>query len=201
MCNNEPITNRSTFTELCPGQGGSIMDETKILFPIGPGPTTQLRHRARIVIGGEDLEEICSIQNTSTEGCEHGIVTRNIPHVTNIFPIYEEKTNIVLNNTVILNYLVDSGKSFNISGFNVSGDLPAKYKLIIQDDLLNSQTYFTYRTNAGNLNGIFNLTTSIGSIPEGYRIKIIGNLISSYNGSPPAANYEATLLGFETTNI
>lgn len=201
MCNNEPITNRSTFTELCPGQGGSIMDETKILFPIGPGPTTQQRHRARIVIGGENLEEISSVTNTKPEGCEYGIVTRNIPYSTNILPIYEEKTNIVLSNTIILNYLVDTGKTFNISGFNVSGDLPAKYKLVIQDDSLNNKTYFTYRTNAGNLNGMFNLTVPIGEIPEGYRIKIIGNLISAYNGSPPAANYEATLLGFETTNI
>lgn len=201
MCNNDPITNRSTFTELFPGQGGSIMDETKILFPIGPGPTTQLRHRARIVIGGEDLEELSSVQKTLPEGCEYGLVTRNIPYTTNIFPVYQEKTNIVLNNTVILTYTVDAGKSFNIAGFNVSGDLPAKYKLVIQDDSLVNSVYFTYRTNAANLNGIFNLTTPIGSIPEGYTIKIIGNLISAYNGSPPAANYEATLLGFETTNV
>jgi hypothetical protein len=199
MCGNDPIQNRSTFTELNPGSGGSIMDETKITFPIGPGPTTELRHRARIVIGGENLEELATVTDTAPEGCEHALVTRNIPFSNNILPIFNDLTNVVLNNTTILTYTVTTGKTFNLTGFHVSGDLPARYKLTIQD-YSNTQTYFTHRTNASNLNGIVNFNIPIGNILEGYTIRIVGTLISSYNGSPPSANYEATLLGFETTD-
>lgn len=199
MCGNDPIQNRSTFTELNPGSGGSVMDETKITYPIGPGPTTQLRHRARIVIGGENLEELTAVTDVAPEGCEYGLVTRNIPFSNNILPIFDDLTNSVLNNSTILSYTVTTGKTFNLTGFHVSGDLPARYKLTIQD-YSSTKTYFTYRTNASNLNGIVNFNTPIGNILEGYVIRIVGTLISSYNGSPPAANYEATLLGFETTD-
>lgn len=200
MCGNDPIQNRSTFTELNLGSGGSIMDETKINFPIGPGPTTQLRHRARIVIGGENLDELATVAQENPEGCEYGLVTRNIPYVNNILPIFSSITNVVLNNTTILTYTVTTDKTFNLTGFHISGDLPARYKLTIQD-YSQTNTYFTYRTNASNLNGIVNFNTPIGGILEGYVIRIVGNLISAYNGSPPSANYEATLLGFETTDI
>jgi len=200
MCGNEPIQNRSTFTELNAGSGGSIMDETKILFPVGPGPTTQLRHRARIVIGGEEVDELATVKDTNPDGCEFGLVTRNIPFSNNIMPLFNGITNVVLNNTVIITYTVPLNKSFSLTGFHISGDLPARYKLVLTDGAI-TDTLFTYRTNASNLNGIVHLSVPIGGFAEGMQIKIIGNLISSFNGSPPAANYEATILGFETSLI
>ena len=200
MCGNEPIQNRSTFTELNAGSGGSIMDETKILFPVGPGPTTQLRHRARIVIGGEEVDELATVKDTTPDGCEFGLVTRNIPFSNNIMPLFNGITNVVLNNTVIITYTVPLNKSFSLTGFHISGDLPARYKLVLTDGVI-TDTLFTYRTNASNLNGIVHLSVPIGGFAEGMQIKIIGNLISSFNGSPPAANYEATILGFETSLI
>jgi len=198
MCENDTIENRSTFTELNSGSGGSIMDETKIIYPIGPG-STELRHRARIVIGGENLEQLASITDQNPEGCEYALITRAIPYVNNIYPIFNSVSDVVLNNTNILTYTVTTGKTFNLTGFSVSGDLPVRYKLTIQDYSL-EKTYFTYRTNASNLNGMVNFNIPIGNILEGYVVRIIGTLISAYNGSPPAANYEATILGFETAD-
>ena len=201
MCNNTPLTTKSTFTELNLGSGGSIMDETKIDFPIGPGPTTELRHRARTVLAGENPEDITSVINDHAQGCEYALVTRNIPYVSNLNPIYGSITNVIINQTVVVSYVVPSDTIFNFTGFNVSGDLPALFQVKSYDLASSPTTIFSIRTNPSNLNHNIQLTVPALRLPAGYQLKIIGTLLSSYGGNPPAANYEATLLGFENSTI
>lgn len=201
MCNNTPLTTKSTFTELNPGSGGSIMDETKVDFPIGPGPITQLRHRARTVLAGEAPEDISVVTNSHVQGCEYALAVRNIPYVSNLLPVFGNVTNTVINNTTITSYTVPINTVFNFTGFNASGDLPALYQIISYDLSLAPSTLLSVRTNATNLNHNIQFSVPILRLAAGYQIKIIGSLLSSFGGSPPAANYEATLLGFENSTI
>ena len=201
MCNNTPLPTKSTFTELNLGSGGSIMDETKIDFPIGPGPTTQLRHRARTVIAGENPEDITTVTNTNIQGCEYGLVTRNIPYVSNLNPVFSSITNVIINSTTLVSYVVPADNIFNFTGFNVSGDLPALYQVITYDLAISPSTILSVRTNPSNLNHNIQFTTPILQLPAGYQIKIVCSLLSSFGGNPPAANYEGTLLGFKNSTI
>ena len=201
MCNNTPLIDKSTFTELNSGSGGSIMDETKVDFPIGPGPTTQLRHRARTVLAGENPEDISVVINDHAQGCEYGLVTRSIPYVSNLIPVFDKLTNVVISQTAVVSYIVPSDKIFNFTGFNVSGDLPAVYQIVSYDLVDSPTTLFSVRTNAANLNHNIQFTIPVLRLTAGYKLKVISSLISSYGGNPPAANYEATLLGFENSTM
>lgn len=201
MCNNTPLIDKSTFTELNLGSGGSIMDESKIDFPIGPGPTTQLRHRARTVLAGENPDDITSVINDHGQGCEYGLVTRNIPYVSNLTPVFGSITNVVINASVLVSYVVPSDTIFNFTGFNVSGDLPALYQVISYDLSSTPTTLFSVRTNASNLNHNIQFTIPVLKLTTGYQLKIICTLLSSFGGNPPAANYEGTMLGFENSTV
>jgi len=201
MCNNIPITAKSTFTELNLGSGGSIMDETKVDFPIGPGPITELRHRARTVIAGEDAEDIASVINDHAEGCEYGITTRNIPYVSNLIPIFSSITNVIINSTTLVSYIVPVDSVFNFNGFSVSGDLPAIYQVKYYNLSLTETTLLSVRTNASNLNHNIQFPIPILKLPSGYQIKITCSLLSTFGGNPPAANYEGTLLGYKNSTV
>jgi hypothetical protein len=177
------------------------MDETKVDFPIGPGPITQLRHRARTVLAGENPEDITTVTNAQVQGCEYGLVTRNIPYVSNLTPIFNSITNVIINQTVLVSYIVPSNAIFNFTGFNVSGDLPALYQVISYDLASSPTKLFSVRTNASNLNHNIQFTVPVLRLPQGYQLKITCSLLSTYGGNPPAANYEATMLGFENSTI
>ena len=201
MCNNTPLVDKSTFTELNLGSGGSIMDETKVDFPIGPGPITQLRHRARTVLAGENPEDITSVINDHVEGCEYGLVTRNIPYVSNLTPVFGSITNLIINSTVLVSYTVPTNNIFNLTGFNVSGDLPALYQVISYDLSSAPTTLFSVRTNPSNLNHNIQFTIPVLRLAAGYQLKIICSLLSTFGGNPPAANYEGTILGYKNSTI
>lgn len=61
-----------TYTELNPGTGGDIMDETAVNYGIAP----LTRKRPRVVITGEGLDDIVDTTNLTPTGLERGLVTK-----------------------------------------------------------------------------------------------------------------------------
>lgn len=119
------------FTELNPGTGGSVMDESGIVYAI-PGEPTD-RRRSRIILSGENLNDITEIKNTQLMGNEYGLVTRNIPFCpTDSEVIYDTAINVAANNlTVVATYTVPGGDTFYFRGFAATGDVPAIYRIYV----------------------------------------------------------------------
>lgn len=60
------------YTELNPGIGGDIMDETAVTYGVAP----LTRKRPRVVITGEGLDDIVDTTNLTPTGLERGLVTK-----------------------------------------------------------------------------------------------------------------------------
>lgn len=135
-----PITK---FTELNEGIGGSIMDETGIVYSI-PGEPTD-RRRARICLAGQNLDDLSQVINNSVSGNEYGLVVRNIPDCPSGTNIFFDTVNSVNSNnlTVVSTYTVPNGQSFFLTGFAGTGDLPAIFRIYVD-----GSPYFALRTTA-----------------------------------------------------
>lgn len=60
------------YTELNPGIGGDIMDETAVTYGVAP----LTRKRPRVVITGEGLDDIVDTTDVTPTGLERGLVTK-----------------------------------------------------------------------------------------------------------------------------
>jgi len=179
-----PITK---FTELNEGVGGSIMDETGIVYST-PGEPTD-RRRARICLAGQNLDDLSQIVNTSITGNEYGLVVRNIPDCpsgTNVF--FDTVNSVTANNlTVVATYTVPSSKTFFFTGFAGTGDLPAIFRIYV-----NGSPFFALRTTAASPNANMTFSTPALKIAQ----NAIATLQVIHYTTGITGDFEGSIAGF-----
>ena len=191
----------NNFTQLNVGEQGSIMDETAVdygdLAPIAnPYPlvsgTPVYRRRSRIVLAGQNLYEICNVGNTNVTGNEYGLIVKPINRVYgNPINEFDQVTSVSPESlTTIVSYTVPSSTIFSFQGMKVSGDLPAKYTLLVE-----SVEYYTLRTTSANLDGIIYFNTPVFEVESGDSVFI---KVFYYNNNVITSDFEATIIGFNT---
>lgn len=137
------------FTQLNPGLGGDIMDETVVVYPSEP---TQ-RKRARVVISGDDdAGELAAVMNSQPDTDDYGLVVRPIQYKKS-YPgntlISHGSVSLVPSDilTTIVSYTVPSDKQMYLSGFGATGNVDARYSLC-----LDNQEIRAARTSVAFLN-------------------------------------------------
>jgi hypothetical protein len=175
------------YTELNVGAGGSVMDETGIVYSV-PGEPAD-RRRARIIITGEGIDDISQIKNVPITGDEYGFVVRNIPDSPSGSMVVYDTVSSVSNNTltVVATYTVPSGQNFFFRGFTATGDLPAIFRIYVD-----GSAKFVLRTTAASPNA--NMTFSVAPL------KIAGNSILTlqviHYTSSITGDFEGSIMGF-----
>jgi hypothetical protein len=179
-----PITK---FTELNEGIGGSIMDETGIVYAI-PGEPTD-RRRARICLAGQNIDDLSEIKNTSVVGNEYGLIVRNIPDCpSGTDVIFDTVSSVNSNNlTVVATYTVPSAKSFYLTGFAGTGDLPAIFRIYVD-----GSPSFALRTTAACPNANMNFAVPALKVAAG---SIVTLQVIHYT-SGITGDFEGSILGF-----
>lgn len=116
------------YTELNPGVGGDVMDETEVTYL--SSPTT--RKRPRVVITGEGIDDIVPTPTTPPVGDEPGLVTRPIHSPYPGDPIGSMGSVTLVpsdSETTITSYTIPSGKTFYFLGFIGQGDIHGIFRL------------------------------------------------------------------------
>lgn len=192
----------NNFTQLNIGEQGSIMDETAVdygdLAPVtNPYPLASgspvYRRRSRIVLAGQGLYDICNVSNVNINGSEYGVAVKPIIRAYDS-PInyFDEVTGVSPNTpTTVVTYTVPSSKIFSFQGFKVSGDLNAKFTLLVDG----TDTY-TMRTTIANLDGIMYFNTPIFELNAGSYVTIE---VIYYNNNVITCDFEGTIIGFNTS--
>ena len=177
------------FTELNPGEGGSIMDETGIVYSILGEPVD--RRRSRIILSGENIDDISQIINTQVTGNEYGLVTRNIIACPAGSIVVYDTVSLVAADllTVVATYTVPSLSTFYFRGFAGTGDLPAIYRIYV-DGL----PQFVLRTTASspNANMVFDSSPLKVDGDSIITLEVI-HYTTGING-----DFEGSILGFTT---
>lgn len=177
------------FTELNPGEGGSIMDETGIVYSISGEPTD--RRRSRIILAGENIDDITQIKNNQITGDEYGIITRNIPACPSGSIVVYDTVSLVVADllTVVATYTVPAINTFYFIGFSGTGDLPAVYRIYID-----GMPQFSLRTTASspNVNMIFDSPPFKVDANAIITLEVI-HYTTGING-----DFEGSILGFIT---
>lgn len=205
-----PITARP-YTELNPGEGGSVMDETLVniqdpntQYPDQYPEVANYRHRQRTVVAGSTSNRVADVIGISGTYNDFGLVTRNIPYGSSVyledfshFPS-GRITTVIPNDTTIVSYTVPINFKFYFSGYTSSGDLPALYHMEITDLSLGVTQYFWNRTNPTNLNVNVEYKNIPLILPEGYTLRLKCKLLNPafYGTTPPSADYEGVILGY-----
>ena len=173
------------FTELNPGSGGSIMDETGVTYPTAP----TVRRRTRIVLAGDGLNELVQVKNTDLNGDEYGLIVRSLPTCpTNSILSYNQDAAVSDNTeTTLTSYTVPAGTTFYFTGVVAQGDLPARFRIYIDSNI-----QLSYRTVSSNpaFQQTFSLppfTAAAGSV---IYLKVT-HFISGVSG-----DFEGTILGY-----
>ncbi len=191
----------NNFTQLNVGEQGSIMDETAVdygdiapianPYPLASGSPVY-RRRSRIVLAGQGTSEICNVTNSNLAGYEYGITVKPIARAyANPINYFDEATGVSPNTpTTVATYTVPSSTIFSFQGFKVSGDLNAKFTLIVDG----SDTY-TIRTTNANLDGLMYFNTPIFELNSGSFITI---QVVYYNNNVVTCDFEGTIIGFNT---
>ena len=193
------------YTELNCGVGGSIMDEFGIDYgdvtplpdscaPVPPG-TTVLRRRAKVVLAGSDINEISSVKDGNQVGNEYALIIKQVERAYDS-PInyFSSVSGIAADSgsgafTTVASYTVPVGKTFVLHGFNVSGDVNAKYKLTVDN-----VTYFLTRTSATNLSSLTQFNRPPLEAGASSIVKV--EVIYYSNIAGISANFEATIMGY-----
>lgn len=173
------------FTELNPGSGGSIMDETGVTY----GTSPVLRRRTRLVLAGEGIDEICQVKNTNLDGTEYGLVVRSLPAIP-ANPILQFDTNNAVNDNVetsLVSYTVPSGVDFYFTGLSAQGDVPAVLRVYVD-----GACKLSFRTTASSpsLTQTFNLPPFSASAASVVSLKVT-HFVSGVTGE-----FEGTILGY-----
>ena len=192
----------NNFTQLNVGEQGSIMDETAVdygdvapipnPYPLASGSPVY-RRRSRIVLAGQGAYEICNVNNTNLNGDEYGVAVRPIIRsYANPINEFDQATGVTPETpTTVVSYTVPSSTIFSFQGIKVSGDLPAKFTLLV-----NSSEYYTLRTTSANLDGIIYFNTPVFEVATGDTILIE---VFYYNNNVVTCDFEATIIGFNTS--
>ena len=173
------------FTELNPGSGGSIMDETGVAY----GSSPVLRRRSRLIIAGEGIDEICQVKNTNLDGTEYGLVVRSLPSCPQNLVLEYDTDNAITDNseTVLVSYTVPSGTSFYFTGLVCHGDVPAVVRVYIDGN-----RQMSFRTVSSNPSVAQNFSTPPFIAPTGAVVTIkVTHYISGVTGE-----FEGTILGY-----
>lgn len=173
------------YTILNPGAGGDVMDETRVTYP--SAPTT--RKRPRVVVTGENIDEIIPALNTNPDGTEYGLTTRPI------VPNYPGDQVVSFNiatlvpsgiETTVVTYTVPSSKTFYFIGLVASGNTNALFKLYS-----NSTALLGGRSSVANLTLHINYAFSPIQVAEGDTISI-----KTTHQAGTTCDFEATILGY-----
>lgn len=173
------------YTELNPGYGGSVMDETGITYATAP----VLRRRTRLIVAGEGIDDICQVKNTNLNGSEYGLVVRPLP-TTPSNSILEFNTNNSIADsveTILVSYTVPAGKTFYFTGLVTQGDVPAVYRVYI-----GGSCKMSFRSTSSNpcITQSFHMPAFSASASSVITIKVT-HYISGVTGG-----FEGTLLGY-----
>lgn len=179
------------YTTLNAGSGGSVMDETGITYP--SSPTT--RKRPRVVIAGENIDDIAPVSNTAPSSTDRGLVVRPVPDTTgpgeaNV--VNQQSVTLVPSNveTTVSQYIVPAGKSFYVTSWYFSGDVNAKYFLYINDEL-----QVVMRTTVAQISGDSHFHVIRPSASESQTVKVT----VQHAASGIQANFDATIMGYLTS--
>lgn len=175
----------NAYTELNPGSGGSIMDETGVTYGAAP----VLRRRTRLIIAGEGINEICQVKNTNLDGSEYGLVVRSLPTAPANSVLEFDTNNAVSDSleTTLVSYTVPGGANFYFSGIVTQGDLPAVYRVYVD-----SSCKLSFRTTSSNpcLSQSFNLPPFSAVAASVVTLKVT-HFISGVTGE-----FEGSILGY-----
>lgn len=173
------------YTILNPGEGGDVMDETKIVYPVSPVN----RKRPRVVLSGENLGEIVPAKNTGLTGTEYGVVTKPVftGHPGTSITEFDITTLVTTSvETTIVSYTVPVDSIFYFTGFTASGNTNALYRLYVE-----SAVILAGRSTAANLNVERNFAYAPFNVPAGDTISL-----KVYHETGVACDFEGTILGY-----
>jgi hypothetical protein len=175
------------YTILNPGSGGDAMDEAIVFYPPNTeGPSS--RKRPRVVISGENQEEIVPLSQNTPSGKEYGLLTRSIVEYPGLKIAEFSNVSLVPPNTAttIVSYIVPTGFTFNFIGFIASGNANALFKIYV-----NSNPKIAGRNSVANLT--LNMNYSF-PIFEAYENDII--ILNVFHQVNADCDFEGTILGY-----
>lgn len=172
------------FTILNPGVGGSVMDESRIVYPTEP----TVRRRPRVVISGEGIGELVPVVTSAPTGSEYGVITRSIiEYPGDSITIFDTATLVPASTeTTIISYTVPADKTFHFVGFVVSGNANALFKLYLDTDPIMAS-----RSSVANLTVNVNYTMPPFKVTEGVTVRI-----KVTHQASVSCDFEGTLLGY-----
>lgn len=173
------------FTILNPGEGGDVMDETRVVYPSSPVN----RKRPRVVLSGENLGEIVPAKNTALAGSEFGIITKPVftGHPGTSITEYNITTLVASSTeTTIASYTVPFGAIFYFTGFTASGNTNALYKLYVESSVI-----LAGRSSVANLNVERNFTYAPFNVAAGDTV-----YLKVFHQTGVACDFEGTILGY-----
>lgn len=173
------------YTILNPGSGGSVMDETSVVYPSAP----TIRKRPRLVITGENIDEIVPVVNSELAGNEYGLVTRSIvpSYPGESITIFDISTLVPTNTeTTVASYTVPAGKQFNFIGLIASGNANALFKLYVAGNPI-----LVVRNTVANLTVTLDYSYAPFKVSEGDTI-----VIKVLHQANVNCDFESTLLGY-----
>lgn len=176
------------YTQLNPGEGGDIMDESMITYPDAPIH----RKRARVVITGDNRGEIVSVTNDTPSPNSFGVVTRPVvpkqPYPGSSVMEFGEVIGVSPGTSqVVVSYTVPFGFQFFMSGFSASGDLYGKYELYV-----NNAITMTARTTSASPN----LDKSFFGVPPSFTEGATIALKASHVLPSQAGQFQGTIIGY-----
>lgn len=174
------------FTVLNIGVGGSVMDETGIVYS---GALYEDRRRARVVIAGDDIDKLADIRNIGVTGNEYAMTTRNIPAWYQTLTYSYGNANISKNDaeTEVLNYTVPSGQTFFFTGLNCSADTVGVFRSYIDGN-----QFTQLRNNITNLNATMNSAIPLVSASANSVFSVKAENLSTLSSD----TFEVSIFGF-----
>lgn len=189
------------YTELNPGSGGNVLDETIVSYPTDP----MERRRERVQIGGCLAEQLAEVFDSPPSSTDYGLVVRPIHdgqkltvglelpgdevHVCDLVTLVGVSTE-----TTIASYTVPVGKTFHAIGWVASGDVDAVYRFYIDGAL---QMVARSSVAMPTVKMSFFLAAPTGT--AGQTVSITGfHTAKSQSGGVITAQFDATILGYLT---
>lgn len=183
---------QDSYTVLNLGAGGNAMDESAVEYTCAP---TQ-RLRSRIVVAGEQAEELAVVTDGIPAADDYGLVVRTIPSGQQVvyvvppgdpFILFDQVQGVNGNDeSAIVTYVVPASSQLQVIGFTGSGNVDGIYRLYVDGDIklmgYSSVAVPTISLNFQNVSPV---------LTEGQIVTITG--FHSFNGQ---AKFNATLFGY-----
>ena len=176
----------SDYTQLNPGVGGDVMDETGVTFPVAP----TLRKRPRVVVTGEGVSDIVPAPSTPPAGTEPGLINRPIHSPYPGTPVASLATVALVpssSETTIASYTVPVAQTFYFLSFVCSGDIHGLFKLYVDSTaVLSARTSVAAPTAQVG----FPYAPFTAAAGQTVRLKV------THYASGLQGNFEATIVGY-----